>query len=105
MTPMKARMIRSSRLDSGRTTAATAPARAAAASAMDGAPRVDPDPLTWHDDRHGAFLGDPQAAHEIHREVGAEQSAPERVPDEIRTEKRPEERDGVHAHRQRVRRL
>src|SRR5713101_196860 len=72
MTPRKTRMSRSSRLGSGRTrAAATSPGRAAAASAMDRAPGVDPDPLPRQEDGHGALLRDPETTDEIDRKIGA----------------------------------
>src|SRR4029453_14426768 len=94
MTPMKARMRRSSRLSSGRTTAA-ATSRTAAASAMERAPRVHADPLPRHGERQDALLGDPPPAHQVHREVGADEHVPERLAHEVGAEERPQERKRV----------
>src|SRR5882724_7059075 len=103
MTPMKTRMSRSSGLASGRTTAATSADRVTAASVMDRAPGVDPDPLPRQEQRQRALLRDPQAADEIDRQVGAEEHAVHGFADEVGAEERAEERDRLHARAQRVR--
>src|SRR3989442_9658749 len=100
MIPMKARMSRSSRLGSGRTTvSATSRERVAAASAMDRAPRVDPDPLSRQAKRYGALLRDPQPADEIDRKIGAEEHTLQGVAGQVGAEERAEERERVHPRR------
>ena len=61
MTPIRARLPRSSRLSWGRTsgTAATSSACAVAASAMGGALGVDPDAVLGQAERDDVILGDP----------------------------------------------
>src|SRR3989454_6719409 len=104
MIPMKARMSRSWRLGSGRTTvAATSRERVAAASAMDRAPGVDPDPLSRQAKRYGALLRDPQPADEIDRKIGAEEHTLQGVAGQVGAEERAEERERVHPRPQGVR--
>src|SRR5207244_4909023 len=97
MTPMKSRMSRSSRLDSGRTIAATVSARASVASAMDGAPGVDPDPIRRQEDRQHALLADSPAADQVDGKVGAQEHAVARVADQVGAEQRAQERERVDA--------
>src|SRR5437667_11913689 len=97
MTPMKSRMSRSSRLDSGRTIAATVSARASVASAMDGAPGVDPDPIRRQEDRQHALLADSPATDQVDGKVGAEEHAVTRVADQVGAEERAQERERVDA--------
>src|SRR6266571_6949365 len=103
MTPMKTRMSRSSRLGAGLTAAPVSSTRAAAASAMDGAPGVDPDALARQDADEGALLGDVEPADEIDGQVGA-QERPRGFGDEVGAEERAEEREGLHAHSHVIRR-
>src|SRR5258705_4850450 len=98
MTPMKSRMSRSSRLGAGLTVAPVSSTRAAAASAMDGAPGVDPDALARQDADERALLGDVEPADEIDGQVGAQERPRGRVGDEVGAEERAEEREGLHAH-------
>src|SRR5512132_3136966 len=105
MTPIRARLPHSSRLTCGRTSGAatTSSARAVAASAMGGAPGVDPDAVLGQADREGVVLRDPQAADHVYREVGAEPGVAHRIVDELRAEERAEEDHRVHPRGQRVR--
>src|SRR6058998_3695272 len=104
MTPRKTRMSRSSRLGFGRPrAAATSRGRAAAASAMDRAPGVDPDPLPRQEEGHGALLRDPETADEIDWKIGAKKRALQDVADEVGAEERAKERERVHPRPQRVR--
>src|SRR2546421_12746735 len=96
MTPMKARMSRSSRLDSGRTAVATSAPRATAASAMDRVPGIDPDPLRRQEGRQLTLLRDRQPANEVHREIGAKERSVHGVGHDVGTEERAQEREGVH---------
>src|SRR6266849_2006447 len=100
MTPMKRRMSRSSRLASGRTIAATSSPRVSAASAMDGAPRVDADPGRRQEHREHALLGDSPAPDQVDGKVGADEHALWRIADEVGAEERAQERERVHAHRE-----
>src|SRR5438445_8911296 len=102
MTPMKSRMSRSSRLDSGRTIAATVSARASVASAMDGGPGVDPDPIRRQEDRQHALLADSPAADQVDRKVGAQEHAVARVADQVGAEERAQERERLDAQGERV---
>src|SRR5207253_3262424 len=97
MTPMKRRMSRAARLDSGRTIAATVSARASVASAMDGAPGVDPDPIRRQEDRQHALLADSTATDQVDGKVGAEEHAVARVADQVGAEERAQERERVDA--------
>src|SRR2546422_9496866 len=104
MTPRKTRMSRSSRLGSGRTrVAVSSRGRAAAASAMDRAPGVDPDPLPRQEEGHGALLRDPETTDEIDGKIGAKKHALQGVADEVGAEERAEKRERVHPRPQRVR--
>src|SRR5262245_65928160 len=102
MTPMKARMSQSSRLDWGRTTAVTSTGWATAVSAMDGAPRIDPDPLAGQDHRDRALFGQIQPANEVNRKVGAQEHAVHGVAREVGAEERAEEGQGVDPGRQHI---
>src|SRR5215468_9444709 len=99
MTPMNRRMSRSSRLGAGLTRATVSAPRAAAASAMDGAPGVDPEALWRQDADEGALLGDVEAADEIDGQVGAQERPGGRVGDQVGAEERAQEREGLDAHR------
>src|SRR5712691_10050102 len=103
MMPIRARLPHSSRLSWGRTSGAAATARAVAASAMGGAPGIDPDAVFGQADREGVVLRDPQSADHVHREVGAEPGVAQRVADELRAEERAEEDYRVHPRREGVR--
>src|SRR5438034_3573831 len=104
MTPRKTRMSRSSRLGSGRTkAAATSRGRAAAVSAMDRAPGVDPDPLPRQEEGHGGLLRDPEPTDEIDGKIGAKKHTLQGVADEVGAEERAEKRERVHPRPQRVR--
>src|SRR5678815_5609533 len=83
MTTMKSRMSRSSRLACGRTIAASRSPRASAASAMDRAPGVDPDPIGRQEDRQHALLGDAPAADQVDGEIGAQEHAVGRVAGQV----------------------
>src|SRR5262245_64274150 len=98
MTPMKRRMSRSSRLGAGLTSAPTSPPRAAAASAMDGAPGIDPQALGQQDADEGALLGDVEAAHEIDGQVGAQERSRGRGGHQVSAEERAQEREGADSH-------
>src|SRR4030095_275397 len=98
MTPMKRRMIRSSRLGAGLTRAPTSPPRAATASAMDGAPGIDPQALGRQDADEGALFGDVEAAHESDGQVGAQERSRGRGGNQVGAEERAQEREGLHAH-------
>src|SRR5712691_2368277 len=104
MTPIRARLPHSSRLSWGRTSGAatTSPARAGTASAMGGAPGVDPDAVLGQAEREGVVLRDPQAADQVHREIGAEPGVAQRIADELRAEERAEEDHRLHPRRERV---
>src|SRR2546426_12732208 len=98
MATMKRRMSRSSRLASGRTVAATSsPPRARAASAMNRAPGIDPDPVPRQEHRQRALFRDPHPADEIRGDVGAEEHALHALTDQVRSKERPEEREPVDA--------
>src|SRR5258706_15016712 len=97
MTPMKARMSRSSRLDSGRTVAATSAPRAPTASAMDRVPGIDPDPLRRQDSRQLALLRDRPPADEVNRKIGAQEPPVHRVGHQVGPEEGAEERERVDA--------
>src|SRR5882672_8251259 len=103
MTPMKRRMSRSSRLDSGRTIAVTWSARPSAASAIDGAPGVDPDPFGWQEHREHALLRDAAPPDQVDWKVGAQEDSCRRVAGEVGPEERAQEGERVHAHGQSVR--
>src|SRR6266487_6266042 len=98
MTPIRARLPRSSRLSWGRTsgTAATSSARAVAASAMGGALGVDPDAVLGQAERDDLVLGDPEPADHVHRQIGAEPGVAQRTVDELRAEERAEEDHRAH---------
>ena len=101
---MKTRMSRSSRLGASQTAAPVSSTRAAAASAMDGAPGVDPDALARQDADERALLGDVEPADEIDGQIGAQERPRGRLGDEVGAEERAEEREGLHAHSHGIRR-